>query len=123
IVEALTDNRNRTAQEVRHAFTRNGGTWGRPARPSGCSSARGSSWSRRRSPQMRTCCWTSRCRAGPRTSPTPSRRGTSSRIPRTSRRWRPRYAGRGSRCHPPRSRWSRPPRSPSTAVRPATSCS
>jgi YebC/PmpR family DNA-binding regulatory protein len=25
VVEALTDNRNRTAQEVRHAFTRNGG--------------------------------------------------------------------------------------------------
>jgi YebC/PmpR family DNA-binding regulatory protein len=28
IVEALTDNRNRTAQEVRHAFTRNGGNLG-----------------------------------------------------------------------------------------------
>ena len=27
-VEALTDNRNRTAQEVRHAFTRNGGNLG-----------------------------------------------------------------------------------------------
>ena len=29
-VEALTDNRNRTAQEVRHAFTRNGGNLGEP---------------------------------------------------------------------------------------------
>src|SRR6476659_9921902 len=28
LIEALTDNRNRTAQEVRHAFTRNGGTLG-----------------------------------------------------------------------------------------------
>ena len=28
VVEALTDNRNRTAQEVRHAFTRNGGNLG-----------------------------------------------------------------------------------------------
>jgi YebC/PmpR family DNA-binding regulatory protein len=28
LVEALTDNRNRTAQEVRHAFTRNGGNLG-----------------------------------------------------------------------------------------------
>jgi YebC/PmpR family DNA-binding regulatory protein len=28
IVEALTDNRNRTAQDVRHAFTRNGGNLG-----------------------------------------------------------------------------------------------
>jgi len=28
LVEALTDNRNRTAQEVRHAFTRNGGSLG-----------------------------------------------------------------------------------------------
>src|SRR2546427_2165418 len=28
VVEALTDNRNRTAQEVRHAFTRNGGKLG-----------------------------------------------------------------------------------------------
>jgi YebC/PmpR family DNA-binding regulatory protein len=28
VIEALTDNRNRTAQEVRHAFTRNGGNLG-----------------------------------------------------------------------------------------------
>jgi YebC/PmpR family DNA-binding regulatory protein len=28
LIEALTDNRNRTAQEVRHAFTRNGGNLG-----------------------------------------------------------------------------------------------
>jgi YebC/PmpR family DNA-binding regulatory protein len=28
LIEALTDNRNRTAQEVRHAFTRNGGSLG-----------------------------------------------------------------------------------------------
>ena len=28
IVEVLTDNRNRTAQEIRHAFTRNGGNLG-----------------------------------------------------------------------------------------------
>src|SRR5881397_2031703 len=28
VVEALTDNRNRTAQEVRHAFTRHGGNLG-----------------------------------------------------------------------------------------------
>jgi YebC/PmpR family DNA-binding regulatory protein len=28
VVEALTDNRNRTAQDVRHAFTRNGGSLG-----------------------------------------------------------------------------------------------
>ena len=29
IVEALTDNRNRTAADVRHAFTKHGGTLGR----------------------------------------------------------------------------------------------
>jgi YebC/PmpR family DNA-binding regulatory protein len=28
LIEALTDNRNRTAQEIRHAFTRNGGNLG-----------------------------------------------------------------------------------------------
>src|SRR5512133_4383149 len=28
LIECLTDNRNRTAQEVRHAFTRNGGNLG-----------------------------------------------------------------------------------------------
>jgi YebC/PmpR family DNA-binding regulatory protein len=30
LVEALTDNRNRTSAEVRHAFTRNGGSLGEP---------------------------------------------------------------------------------------------
>jgi YebC/PmpR family DNA-binding regulatory protein len=30
LVEALTDNRNRTSQEVRHAFTRSGGNLGDP---------------------------------------------------------------------------------------------
>jgi YebC/PmpR family DNA-binding regulatory protein len=30
LVEALTDNRNRTGQEIRHAFTRNGGNLGDP---------------------------------------------------------------------------------------------
>src|SRR5262249_1660347 len=33
VVEALTDNRNRTAQEVRHAFSRNGGNLGGNAAP------------------------------------------------------------------------------------------
>ena len=28
LVEVLTDNRNRTGQEIRHAFTRNGGNLG-----------------------------------------------------------------------------------------------
>ena len=39
-VEALTDNRNRTAADVRSAFTRAGGTSARPARWPSSSSAR-----------------------------------------------------------------------------------
>ena len=31
LVEALTDNRNRTGSEVRHAFTKHGGSLGEPA--------------------------------------------------------------------------------------------
>ena len=40
IVEALTDNRNRTAADVRFAFGRYGGSLGTPGSVAGCSSAR-----------------------------------------------------------------------------------
>ena len=40
IVEGLTDNRNRTAADVRSAFTKFGGSLGTPARSPGCSTAR-----------------------------------------------------------------------------------
>ena len=39
-IETLTDNRNRTAQEVRHAFTRNSGNMGEQGARGGCSRAR-----------------------------------------------------------------------------------
>ena len=50
IVEALTDNRNRTASEVRSYFTKAGGAWPRPARCPSCSTASASSSSTPRSP-------------------------------------------------------------------------
>ena len=37
LVEALTDNRNRTSQEVRHAFTRGGGSLAEQGASRGCS--------------------------------------------------------------------------------------
>ena len=43
LVEALTDNRNRTASEVRHVFTKHGGNLGTPAPSRGCSSGAASS--------------------------------------------------------------------------------
>ena len=43
IVEALTDNRNRTAGEVRSDFTKAGGAWPRPARCRSCSTVSASS--------------------------------------------------------------------------------
>ena len=46
LVEALTDNRNRTASDVRHTFAKHGGTWARPA-PSRGSSSGGASCSSR----------------------------------------------------------------------------
>ena len=48
IVEALTDNRNRTAAELRHIFTKNGGYLGAPGASPGSSTARASSSSPRR---------------------------------------------------------------------------
>ena len=48
IVEALTDNRNRTAGEVRHTFAKNDGNLGTPARSRGSSSGVGSCSSTRR---------------------------------------------------------------------------
>src|SRR5713226_983437 len=40
LIRVLTDNRNRTAPEIRHTFDQFGATWGRRARWPGCSSAR-----------------------------------------------------------------------------------
>ena len=54
IVEAMTDNRNRTAAEVRHAFSKCGGNLGnRRARWPTCSTARGRSASLRASTKTR----------------------------------------------------------------------
>jgi YebC/PmpR family DNA-binding regulatory protein len=43
LVEALTDNRNRTSAEVRHAFSKHNGSLGGPARSPGSSRSAGSS--------------------------------------------------------------------------------
>ena len=40
LVEVSTDNRNRTVSEIRHAFSKNGGNMGKPARWRGCSPKR-----------------------------------------------------------------------------------
>lgn len=53
IIEAMTDNRNRTAAEVRHAFTKCGATWGPTVPSPTCSTARARSASPLASTKMR----------------------------------------------------------------------
>ena len=48
IVEALTDNKNRTTPEIRSYFTKFGGELGAPTRSPTCSSSRARSWWSRR---------------------------------------------------------------------------
>ena len=45
LVEATTDNRNRTGSEVRHTFSKHGGNLGEPGPSPTCSTRRASSWS------------------------------------------------------------------------------
>src|SRR5450432_2517306 len=49
LVEIMTDNRNRTASDIRSVITRHGGNLAPPDRSAGCSKSRASSCSRRRS--------------------------------------------------------------------------
>ena len=44
LVEAVTDNRNRTGSEVRHMFSKQGGKLGEPGRWRTCSTRRASWW-------------------------------------------------------------------------------
>jgi YebC/PmpR family DNA-binding regulatory protein len=64
IVEALTDNRNRTASEVRAAFTKSGGAWPKPAASPSCSTMSARSPTRPRQ-RARTTCWTRRSMPAP----------------------------------------------------------
>jgi YebC/PmpR family DNA-binding regulatory protein len=113
IVEALTDNRNRTAQEVRHAFTRNGGNLGE---------AGSTLWMFQRKGVIVV-----------EKAVAPDEdvlldlalQGGAEDLADSESSWDivtdaglqgggDRCMRQGSRCHPPRSRWSRPPM-PSTA--------
>jgi YebC/PmpR family DNA-binding regulatory protein len=66
IVEVLTDNRNRTAGEVRATFTKTAATWRRPARSRSCSIMLASSSSTPRWPAP-TRCWMPRSKPAPKT--------------------------------------------------------
>ena len=73
LVEALTDNRNRTSAEVRHAFTKHGGSLGEPGSVAWIFEKRGVDRRRRRplrrgrpdrrrsTPAPRTCARTATC--------------------------------------------------------------
>ncbi len=75
IVEALTDNRNRTAGEVRSYFAKAGGSLAETGAPfRSCSTGSGSSSSTARSPTTRRCS-RRRSRPAPTTS-SPARRST-----------------------------------------------
>ena len=65
IVEAMTDNRNRTASNIRSTFSKRGGNLGETGSVAFCSTARGRS-SIRRAPARRRRCWRRRSRPGPR---------------------------------------------------------
>ena len=56
LVEALTDNRNRTGSEVRHTFTKHGGNLGEPGSVAWTSRRRARSWWTARATR-RTTCW------------------------------------------------------------------
>ena len=119
-VEALTDNRNRTAQDVRHAFTRNGGNLGETGSTAWMFTRKGvvvvEKDARR---PTRSDCSSSRWRPAPRTCATPRARGTSSATRRRSRRCATPSRPPASRCSRRRSRWCRRRRSRSTAARPS----
>ena len=85
IVEALTDNRNRTAADVRHMFAKHGGNLGATAPSPGSSSGAASSSSRPRASTRKSSC-SSQPTAAPRTS---SRTAPSSRSPLPPRSSRP----------------------------------
>ena len=84
IVEAMTDNRNRTASDIRSVFTKSGGNWPRPAPSPSCSTASASSPSTPR-PPMPTRCSRPRSRPAPTTS---SRARTATRSTATRARSR-----------------------------------
>ncbi len=57
MVDCMTDNRNRTASEVRHAFSKLGAIWVPTARSAICSPSRGSSVSPREQTRSRSWSW------------------------------------------------------------------
>ena len=66
-VETLTDNRNRTSQDVRHAFTRNGGNLGESGSTAWMFSRKGSIQLEKSAAPTRSGCSRSRSRPAPRT--------------------------------------------------------
>ena len=103
IVEALTDNRNRTATNVRTAFTKNGGNLGASGSVSHGFDRMGLI-STRRARATPTRCSRPRSRRAPRTSRatrTATRSGPrSTSCTRSPRRWRRRSARRRARSWP-----------------------
>ncbi len=66
IVETLTDNRNRTASDVRAAFSKYGGRWAKPIPCPSCSAV-WVLWSIRRRPPRKMTCLRPRSRPGLKT--------------------------------------------------------
>jgi hypothetical protein len=94
IVEALSDNRNRTATNVRTAFSKNGGNLG----ASGTASSGSASSNMARTPAMPTRCWKPRSRPArkmSRATRTATASGPASRAcTRSQKRWKPSSARR-----------------------------
>jgi len=116
VVEALTDNRNRTAQEVRHAFTRNGGNLGETGSTLWMFQRKGVIVVDKAVAPDEDVLLDLALQGGAEDL-------ADSRILRTSRRSRPRCVERASRPPRPRSHWCPPRRSPSRVARLATCCS
>ncbi len=115
MVEVLTDNRNRTAADVRHVVTKGGGSLAEPAASPTCSTA-AASWSCSATASTRTASWWSPSRPAPRTSRPTSRASPSPPPPATCAPSAPPSTPPASPTTRPRSPWSRACRSPSTAT-------
>ena len=95
IVEALTDNRNRTAGEVRAIFTKNGGNLAETGAVSFMFDSRRRGRIRRQGRERRRRCWRRRSRPAPRTwcRTTTATRFSPRRIrwPKSPRRWKAKF--------------------------------
>ena len=123
IVEALTDNRNRTASEVRHLFSKHGGNLGRDRRRRLAVRAARRRARRRPTASTRTSSCSPRPTPAPRTSSATGRASSSPPRPRSSRASARRSRAPATRSSRSACRWCRrrPSRSP-TSRPPSRSC-